>query len=118
MMICPHCSSTNIRHSESARWDDFLRRAGDRQAFRCRVCRHRFFASTTSETLARVSRQSARKRRRHQHIQTRKEKRLVRRIITVAVFLLMFSVFGLLLHYLSVDHAGSGNQPDSTAPSE
>jgi hypothetical protein len=95
-----------------------LRRTGSRQAFRCRECRQRFFASPASETLARFVTQSARKHHHHKHMEAGKKTRMVRRIIMISVYLLMFSAFGLLLHYLSVDHVRPSNEPDPTVTSE
>jgi len=117
-MICPHCTNANVRRSQSSRWSDFLHSSGDRQAFRCRACRQRFFASPTSATPAYAARQPARKHHRHKSIETRKKRRVLRSMITVGVFLLMFAAFGFLLYYFTLGHAPASNQPDSMAPSE
>lgn len=43
---------------------------------------------------------------------------MLRSMITVGVFLLMFAAFGFLLYYFTLGHAPASNQPDSMAPSE
>jgi hypothetical protein len=101
-MICPHCSSTEVRHSHSSRWDDFLHCAYGRQAFRCRVCRQRFFASPGAQVRAKPFKHPGRKNHRRKPIDPRKKKRLIRRLIWVGVVVTMFLLFGAFLHYLTL----------------
>jgi hypothetical protein len=114
MITCPHCNSSNVRRSESSSWYDFLRRFGDRQAFRCRACRQRFFASGGLQP---KKQPAGKQRHRQKHPEPRKKARLLRRAITVGVYLLMLSAFGLLLRYLSVDHVRPDSE-DTSSPSQ
>jgi hypothetical protein len=46
-MICPNCSSSEIRRSQRSSWADLVQQFRGQDAFRCRKCRNRFYAPRT-----------------------------------------------------------------------
>ncbi len=103
-MNCPQCSSVDIRSSRRSHWMDSIQRLLGRQAFRCRKCRHRFFALPTSLP---AENRPGHPPRKHQHTPlsaVRKKRRLFRRMIAFAVVVVMVSLFWAFLSYVSVDH--------------
>jgi multidrug efflux pump subunit AcrB len=105
-MTCPKCGSSEIRTSRSARWSDVFQRVRGREAFRCRQCRQRFFASVAfaSETEGGASNRSQRSAL---HLSTRTRKLLVRRLIVISIFAVMFVIFWLFLRYLTTERSPS-----------
>jgi len=77
---------------------------------RCRKCRHRFYSTDSPtrrvqiERTAPVARTSPKR-----HKSSRNTARLMRVLVTVAVFGVMFLIFFAFLHYLSIDHPGEDN---------
>jgi hypothetical protein len=71
----------------------------------------RFFASGDSAGAAQSYKQSTAGAHRHRRrLSSRKKRRVIRRVITVGVLLIMVATFGLFLRYMSVDHV----RPEST----
>jgi len=75
---------------------------------RCRKCRQRFYSTDSptrrvleSERSAPVARTSSKRHRSSRHTA-----RLVRVLVTLAVFGVMFLIFFAFLHYLSIEHPG------------
>ena len=115
-MTCPHCGSSDVRHSHSLHWSDGWHRALGREAYRCRKCRLRFFLPRMSQIFAHATGQSVRSRKATKRLDLRGRKRLIRRLIAITVFVLMFSLFGLFLHRITEDRtpASSSQGTDSS----
>jgi flagellar basal body-associated protein FliL len=64
----------------------------------------RFFLPRSAQVSRAAKKLSGRSRKGETHLAFRKRKRLVRNIITVAIFVVMFSMFGLFLMHVSEDH--------------
>lgn len=103
-MTCPQCSSSSIRPSSHSSWKDILPRLRGREAFRCRKCRHRFFALPSTQIPVNNPDQPSRKIKHDKLSKQRQRRRLFRRIVTVVVVVVTFSLFGLFLHYITADH--------------
>jgi hypothetical protein len=99
-MTCPECGSSEVRSSKSTRWNDFLQRVRGREAFRCRKCRQRFFASPSSES---VSNPVTHAHHPTKLMSTRSKKRLVRQLIVAAIFAVAFALFLFFLRYLTTE---------------
>ena len=112
-MTCPQCGNSDIRHSHSSHWSDGLYSALGREAYRCRKCRRRFFLPRVTEIAGHIKGQSNRGNKDAKHLNFRKRKRLVRRLITIAVFVVMFSLFGLFLRRLTEDHQAPSSSQDA-----
>ena len=106
-MICPGCGSTEVRKSRRSRWGDLFPRIRGRQAFRCRSCRARFHGAAEAAPAASRSR-SGGLFRGHRHGPGRGSKRLRRRVLEIAIFLLMLVVFYLFLRYLTRETIPAG----------
>jgi hypothetical protein len=117
-MDCPSCGKSDIRRSHSSNWRDSVQRVLGRQAYRCRKCRRRFYYPAVGEPTAHNTARAQQKRPGGKVKDFRKRKRLLRRIIAVAVFVAMFSLFGLFLHHISVDHPPQSNAQDVGSPNE
>jgi len=102
-MICPKCSSTEIRVSKHPHWDDFLQRIRGREGYRCRKCRFRFFASPSSELDPVPVHQSTHTSRPKILISTRARKRLVKRLVVISIFAVAFIVFWFFLRYITTE---------------
>jgi hypothetical protein len=110
-MTCPKCSSQNIRISRHSHWNDVFYRIQGEQPYRCRSCRHRFYASLSALP---ASRQSG-----HHTIPIMsawRRKHILRRVIILAIFATCFYIFWLYLRYITTDRVpsnGSGATPAS-----
>jgi type VI protein secretion system component VasF len=102
-MTCPECGSSEVRASRSTRWNDFFQRVRGREAFRCRKCRQRFFASPSSESGSKPTAQSTHTHRPNKLMSTRSKKRLVRQLIVAVIFAVAFALFLFFLRYLTTD---------------
>jgi uncharacterized membrane protein YvbJ len=101
-MTCPECGSTDVRTSTKSNWRDAIHQPFGQEAFRCRRCRHRFYASASAETIAAVqAHQSTRKHHQNNLMSARARKRLVRRAVVITIFLLAFLIFWFFLQYLT-----------------
>lgn len=77
---------------------------------RCRKCRHRFFSTDSPTRRLDMERPAPTARTTSKrHHSSRRTGRLMRVIITVAVFGVMFLIFFAFLHYLSIEHPGEDN---------
>lgn len=127
-MTCPNCGKSEIRVSHHPHSMDWLHRIAGRVPCRCRKCGHRFFASEISVPReadagsvesSRVVRTS-----RNRPVSRFKgpagRRRLLRRVITVAIFAIMFVIFWLFLRYLTTERPhsaeSSGLAPFSLTP--
>jgi hypothetical protein len=117
-MTCPGCGKSDIRRSRSSSWNDGLQHVLGRQAYRCRGCRRRFYSSAFAQPSLHSPGASQRKHSGVKVVDFRRRKRIVRRIITVAVFVVMFSLFGLFLHHVSQDHPPQSIDQDVDSPNE
>jgi hypothetical protein len=117
-MTCPKCASANIRRSSTSIWKDVLPSLRGREPFRCRECRHRFFALRSADSSARGPDRSARNNHHRKFRNPRKKNRIIRRLFAFAVLVLMFSLFGVFLHYITTDHAPTGDAQDMSLPSQ
>ncbi len=114
-MICPKCGNPDVRRSQSSQKDDFLHRHGGRQAYRCRSCRERFFASPGAQISVRTVKQPGRKNHRLKRLDPKKKKRLIRRLIVIGVVVGMLLLFGAFLrYYLLVDHVPPPPEEDGS----
>ena len=106
-MTCPTCASTEVRRSRRFRWGDLFLRIRGRHAYRCRSCRTRFHGKEGAAPAHRS--RSGGFRRKLRHGGERISKRLRRRLVEVAIFLLMLVVFYLFLRYLTRETTPSEN---------
>ncbi len=113
-MTCPECGSSEIRASRSIRWSDVFQRVRGREAFRCRKCRQRFFASVSPESGPGRAVQSKQTRRPSKLMSIRSKNRLVRRLILILIFAVAFVIFLFFLRYLTTERIPA---PDSGATS-
>jgi len=113
-MNCPHCGNSDVRHSLSWHWSDWFHRALGQNAYRCRKCQLRFFLPRARRTIANLNEKSERNEKSSKRLEFLRRKRLIRRLITIAVFVVMFSVFGLFLLHISKDHPASTQNSDSS----
>jgi hypothetical protein len=104
-MKCPKCDSPEVRHSHHAKWVDVFHSRLGQRAFRCRKCRHRFYALETA-TAADATVHKHRKKSRDPDF-----KRGLRRIRPwmweAAIFLLMLVIFFIFLRYLTREPAAN-----------
>jgi multidrug efflux pump subunit AcrB len=115
-MTCPKCRSSEIRASRSSRWSDIFQRVRGREAFRCRKCRQRFFASQSS---ALGSQQVVQSKHTHRHsrlMSRRTKKRLSRRLIVIAIFAVMFVIFLFFLRYLITERMPASDSGAVSSP--
>jgi transcriptional regulator NrdR family protein len=117
-MNCPLCSNSDIRRSHSRYRDDVFQGLLGREAYRCRKCRHRFFMHRSASAAVQVPKNTASKSGGSRPIDTRKREYLVRKLIQVAVVIVMFSLFGLFLSRLAVDHPSAPRPEELSQPSE
>ena len=61
-MICPNCSSSEIRRSQRSSWADVVQQFRGQDAFRCRKCRNRFYAPRAAVTAPASVKPSRRRR--------------------------------------------------------
>ncbi len=108
-MICPTCGSAEIRVSKHPHWDDFLQRIRGREAFRCRKCRLRFFASPSSEFDPAQVRQSMHTHRPKKLISTRAKKRLIQRLTVISIFAVALIIFLFFLRYITTERMPASN---------
>jgi len=106
-MNCPYCSSPDIRVSRHTHNGDLFQRIRGRQAYRCRKCRHRFYAAKSSLPATERLHASGLGGRAGIRLGSRTRKLLVRRIIIVAIFAAMFAIFCAFLSYLTSDRKTS-----------
>ena len=106
-MTCPICNSPDIRVSQHPHWNDVFQRMVGRQAYRCRKCRNRFYASDSFVPIIGKTGRTNRARGISGHVSTRQRRRLVGRLIVVAIFVVMFALFLLYLRYLTTDRPQS-----------
>ena len=90
MMTCPKCSSTDVRTSQSSRWDDLFQRVRGRDVFRCRSCRLRFFVAAPVGAGAKPEGH-------------RRKQRLRRRLLVIAIFVGAFMIFWYFLRYITTE---------------
>jgi hypothetical protein len=105
-MTCPECGSSEVRASRSTRWSDIFQRVRGREAFRCRKCRLRFFASSSTVSVAPVTEQvvrSKRTRRPTRHTSSRTKQRLIKRLVVISIFAVAFILFLFFLRYLTTE---------------
>ena len=117
-MTCPQCSSLDIRHSRDCCWLDVVQRLCGRKAFRCRSCRHRFFALRLTPLAANATDRPGGKFQPDQLSTHMKKRRRFRRVIAFAVFAFMFSLFAFFLHYIAVDHVPKNDAQDMNSPNQ
>lgn len=111
-MICPNCGNAKIRLSEHPHWNDVFQRIVGRQPYRCRDCRHRFYAPKSSELVGVQQGRSRHTRPTIRLMSARNRKRIARRLIVIAIFAVMFAIFWLYLRYITT---GRGPAQDSRA---
>jgi hypothetical protein len=116
-MTCPQCASSDTRRSTTSSWRDLLPSLLGRQAFRCRKCRHRFFAVLSTRSASNAPDRPHGKVPFGKLSTQWKKRRLFRGVITAAVIVVMLSLFGLFLHYIAVDHPPKDAE-DTSYPSE
>ena len=112
-MICPKCSSPDVRASQRTQWKDRFHSLLGYQAYRCRKCRLRFHApllsTLTASTVGSVGST-------HQIVMgpnMRSRRRLIRRLIMIVIFTVMFAIFWFYLRYLTTDRVA----PDTSGVS-
>ena len=111
-MTCPECGSTEIRSSKSFHLRDVLQRVRGREGFRCRKCRHRFFAAYSGESGPAAAAPSKSSVRHPQLMSMRARKRLVRRLVEFTIFAVAFLIFWYFLRYITTEKAPA---PDAGA---
>jgi len=96
-MTCPKCGSSDVRKSSSPRWCDVFQRVLGREAFRCRGCRKRFYASASVSILKQVVPRTSKRSRRF--LRASAKKRLARVAVTLLIFAVAFCLFWVVLRY-------------------
>ena len=109
-MKCPKCSSTELRKSRHGSWADAMHKLMGRHAYRCRSCRARFHSAESLEASTPASRDSGTPR--HQHKNRHLGKTLRRRLLEVAVFVVMLVIFLVFLRYLTREQSPA-SEPQS-----
>jgi len=99
-MNCPGCGSSEVRASRRTRWSDFLHRARGQDAYRCRNCRLRFFASGSAGQSAENVIPASERHRSKPLPSSRMRRRFKRRLVVIAIFAVAFLLFLLFLRYL------------------
>ncbi len=94
--------------STETHWCDALQRIRGRQPYRCRKCRYRFYASLLAEINGRIGPSNS-THRGASLTRARNRRRLVRRLITIAIFTVMFIIFWLYLRYITTDRLPPDN---------
>jgi hypothetical protein len=102
-MTCPSCGNSDIRPSEHSYWSDTLQNVLGRKPYRCRKCRHRFYSSEAPPPAVEGSKRSGRPQLDPRDEAKRRRKRLLRGLIAVAIFAVMFLIFLMILNYLTSD---------------
>lgn len=97
---------------------DGVRRVLGHEAFRCRKCRHRFYASNsaTPDSVPQPSKSRSSKRRRHRDPGFRA--RLWRRMVWITVFTVAFFVFLYFLRFIISERAAPDELPVSSVQSQ
>lgn len=108
-MICPVCGNAKIRLSEHSHWNDVFQRMMGLLPYRCRECRHRFYASASIMPSAGPQDRDRRARHRPVHISPRRRMHLRRWFLVAAIFTATFILFWLLLRYISADDSPPGD---------
>jgi len=109
-MICPKCSSSDVRSSQRTEWKDHFRNLLGSQAYRCRKCRLRFHAPAELSTLTASAVGGAGSM--HRTVMgpdLRSRRRLLRRLIVFTIFTVMFVIFWFYLRYLTTDRVAPDN---------
>lgn len=106
-MICPQCGSSEIRSSKSTRVQDVIERVRGRDAFRCRQCRNRFFASDVGGAEAAKTTESKGSSRPKKLISSRFKKTFTRRLTVISIFAVAAIVFWFFLRYLTTERSPS-----------
>ena len=117
-MTCPQCTSSDIRRSRDSSWKDLLPSLLGQQAFRCRKCRHRFYAVASAQLAANDPNQPGRRIQPDPIGKRRKVRRFFRRVIQLAVLVVMFSLFGFFLRYITSDHVPKSDAQDMGSPNQ
>jgi len=115
-MICPACGSSEIRTSRHTRWSDFFQRVRGREAFRCRTCRLRFFASQSTKSGPEQVVQSKHIHRPQKLMSTRSKKRFVRRLVVILIFAVAFVIFLFFLRYLITERMPASDSGAVSSP--
>lgn len=111
MMNCPNCGSADIRVSRHPHAMDAFYRLCDREAYRCRKCRYRFYgAKLAAEEI------TALHRSRHSYRwsfwrSSRERKRLLRRALFFGIFVAAFIIFWYFLRYITTERIPSDDTP-------
>jgi hypothetical protein len=109
-MICPGCNSPDVRVSQQVHWSDVFQRLLGCQAYRCRKCRRRFYAPAFSGLTPSTVGQPGSIHTSALIASTRNKRRLIRRLIAIVIFTVMFVIFWFYLRYLTTDRT----PPDSS----
>ena len=117
-MICPQCSSSDVRRSTTSTLKDSLARLRGQEAFRCRKCRHRFHAIPSTSFAPEGADASGRRIPVSELSKRRRRKRLYRRVLTAVVIFAAVSLFGAFLHYISVDHPPQPTPQEMSLPDQ
>jgi len=112
-MTCPSCGSVETRPSRTAAWADVFQRLRGREPLRCRKCRARFFVKETgTKTQGSAAPLHRRKEPVRRSVMAKRDN-LIRKTAMIAVFVVAFAVF-LLVLYLIVTRRPE-QAPDSSA---
>lgn len=95
--------------SQQPRWSDAFQRIRGQQPYRCRKCRLRFYAPDLSDLNVSPVAQPHSVHRSALHTRARNRRRTVRRLITIAIFTLMFAIFWFYLRYITADRTPADN---------
>ena len=97
-MTCPICGSSDVRQSSNPHWGDVFQRVLGKDAFRCRGCRTRFYASSKGSNSKQVVPPAPSKRSRR-FLKASARKRLARMAVTFLIFAVAFGLFWVVLRY-------------------
>ena len=116
-MTCPACGSSEIRVSHYACWRDYFERMCGQEAYRCRSCRVRFYASKSALSSEAHSASLKSSRRKDPRLRASAKKRFIRRLIMAVIFGTAFIIFWYFLRYLTAEpHPASDTSGIGVAP--
>lgn len=102
-MKCPKCDSPEIRPSSRSKWLDIFESKLGREAYRCRKCRHRFYANLEPGAASGAKRTTSKSK----HEVRRGTRRVRPWMVETAIFVIMLLLFYVFLRYLTREPATS-----------
>lgn len=121
ILTCPKCGGVDTRRSRHSGLSDAFHRALSQHAWRCRTCKHRFYAGAEPALVPEAPKEhsSHRSRRKSKHKSKKEGIRLSTRtrtrLIEAGLFFAMLIVFYLFLRYITQEQGILGGGDASVA---